>query len=379
MKEIFICKNKIKWKIENLKNSKKSKNPKNLQVQMQWSFSLINLCVHLSLQSWRWCLRCCSVVVSSEGMHKVEQNYIHTHTKKKPTKCPMFKWNTVSVSFSACRYNSVVLSSKVGRKRGKKKRVWRQFWKWYLRLAVACLPAAVSLLLLEALFMQISGVSLALTWPCRLCLPRVLLCLSLYYKLSPFQAHWGRWLCVYLQFMWEVGLPCLLCSFPPTGTFTSFPPPDYWAVLLLLPFVMFVYSSRGKWVFPPLLWSFPPPGTLTSFPISGCWAHTPTPSRASPAHPTCLFTVLEWIPFPQSSVLSVPHPLSRVSLLFSLLISKFLFLPRVEVSLSRGLCCFGPGLPVGVPWYCEAHLVHIFPSCLDAGDWQPRGPPCFSV
>jgi hypothetical protein len=31
--------------------------------------------------------------------------------------------------------------------------------------AVACLPAAVSLLLLEALFMQISGVSLALTWP----------------------------------------------------------------------------------------------------------------------------------------------------------------------------------------------------------------------
>jgi hypothetical protein len=127
--------------------------------------------------------------------------------------------------------------------------------------------------------------------------------------------------------MWEVGLPPLLCSFPPTGTFTSFPPPDYWAVLLLLPFVMFVYSSRGKWVFPSLLWSFPPPGTLTGFPISGCWAHTPTPSRASPAHPTCLFTVLEWIPFPQSSVLSVPHPLSRVSLLFSLLISQFLFFP----------------------------------------------------
>jgi hypothetical protein len=30
--------------------------------------------------------------------------------------------------------------------------------------AVVCLPAAVSLLLLEALFMQISGVSLTLTW-----------------------------------------------------------------------------------------------------------------------------------------------------------------------------------------------------------------------
>jgi hypothetical protein len=42
------------------------------------------------------------------------------------------------------------------------------------------------------LFMQISGVSLALTWPCRLCLLRVLLCTSLCYKLSPFQAHWGK-------------------------------------------------------------------------------------------------------------------------------------------------------------------------------------------
>jgi hypothetical protein len=41
---------------------------------MQWSFSVNNLGVRLSLQSWRWCLRCCSVVVSSKGMHKVEQN-----------------------------------------------------------------------------------------------------------------------------------------------------------------------------------------------------------------------------------------------------------------------------------------------------------------
>jgi hypothetical protein len=31
-------------------------------------------------------------------------------------------------------------------------------------VAVACLPAVVSLLLLEALFMQIPGVSLAFTW-----------------------------------------------------------------------------------------------------------------------------------------------------------------------------------------------------------------------
>jgi hypothetical protein len=41
---------------------------------MEWSFSLNYYGVYLSLQSWRWCLRCCSVVVSSKGMHKVEQN-----------------------------------------------------------------------------------------------------------------------------------------------------------------------------------------------------------------------------------------------------------------------------------------------------------------
>jgi hypothetical protein len=39
-------------------------------------------------------------------------------------------------------------------------------------------------------------VSLALTWPRRLCLLRVLLCVSLCYKLSPFQAHSGRWHCM---------------------------------------------------------------------------------------------------------------------------------------------------------------------------------------
>jgi hypothetical protein len=89
---------------------------------------------------------------------------------------------------------------------------------------------------------------------------RFLLCVSLCYKLSPFQAlgkvtlhphsqagvfiysSRGRWV-----------FPRLLCSSPATATFASFPAPGYWAVLLLLPAAMFVYSSRGKWVFPPLL------------------------------------------------------------------------------------------------------------------------------
>jgi hypothetical protein len=48
--------------------------------------------------------------------------------------------------------------------------------------------------------------------------------------------------------------------------------------------------------------------------------------------------------------LSAPHTLSHVSLLLLLLITQFLFFPRVEVGLSRGLCCSGPGLSVGVPY-----------------------------
>jgi hypothetical protein len=135
----------------------------------------------------------------------------------------------------------------------------------------------------------------------------------------------------------------------------------------------------GKWVSPPLLWSFPPSATLTSFPSPGCWVHAPAPARASGAYPACLFTVPRRIPFPQSSVLRAPHPLFHMSLLFLLLITQFLFFPQVEVSLSRGLCCSGPGLSVGVLRYREAHLVRVFPSRLGMGDWWPGGPHCFSV
>jgi hypothetical protein len=103
----------------------------------------------------------------------------------------------------------------------------------------------------------------------------------------------GRWV-----------FPPLLCSSPPTATFTSFPAPGYWVVLLLLPATMFVYSSREKWVFPPLLWSFPPSATLTSFPAPGCWARAPAPARGSPACVACLFAVYlqSWEGFPSPNL-----------------------------------------------------------------------------
>jgi hypothetical protein len=74
-----------------------------------------------------------------------------------------------------------------------------------------------------------------------------------------------------------------------------------------------------------------------------------------------------------------PTLFSYVSYLFLLLITQFLFFPQVEVSLSRGLCCSGPGLSVGVLRYREAHLVRVFPSHLGASHWRPGGPPRFSI
>jgi hypothetical protein len=89
--------------------------------------------------------------------------------------------------------------------------------------AVAHLLAAVSLLLLEALFMQISRVSLTLTWLLRLCLLRVLLEVTTTATSFPLSKHTGggdtapafSGLLVYLQFTWQVGLS------PPPVEFSS--------------------------------------------------------------------------------------------------------------------------------------------------------------
>jgi hypothetical protein len=156
--------------------------------------------------------------------------------------------------------------------------------------------------------------------------------------------------------------PCL-CSFPPTATFTSFPAPDYWVVLLLLLAAMFIYSSLGKWVFPPLLWSFLPSITLTSFSAPGCWAHALLPPEPLP--PARLVYLQSQEGFPslnlQCSVRPTLFP-ACLNCSYCLLLSVSFFVPRVEVSLSRGLCCSGPGLSVGVPQYHKAHLVCVFPS-----------------
>jgi hypothetical protein len=182
---------------------------------------------------------------------------------------------------------------------------------------------------------------LALTWSHRLCLFRVLLCGRLCNRLSPFQA---------------VGKVTL--------------PPRCQARV-------FIYSSCGRWVFPPLLWSFPPSATLTSFPTPGCWVWAPLPPEA--LQPARLVYLQSREGFPSPNLQRSGRPTLFPACLncsYCLLLS-FSFFPLGEVSLSRGLCCSGPGLSVGVPWYREAHLIRVFPSHMGAGHWWPRGPSSF--
>jgi hypothetical protein len=143
-------------------------------------------------------------------------------------------------------------------------------------------------------------VSLTLTWPCSLYLLRVLLCMTATATSFPLSKHTGggdtaptfSGLRIYLQFTWEVGLP-------------------------------------------PLLWSCPPTATFTSFPAPGCWACAATPAFSSRL---VYLQFRERFPLPLSSVLRAPHPLCYVSFLLLLLIIQFLFFPCVGVGLSRELC-----------------------------------------
>jgi hypothetical protein len=85
--------------------------------------------------------------------------------------------------------------------------------------------------------------------------------------------------------------------------------------------------------------------------------------------------------FPSPNLQCSVHPTLFPACLYCsyCLLVSFSFFPGVEVGLSRGLCCSGPGLSVGVLWYRETHLVRVFPSHLGVGVWRPGGPPCFSV
>jgi hypothetical protein len=145
--------------------------------------------------------------------------------------------------------------------------------------------------------MQISGVSLTLTWPQRLCLLRALLCTMPLLPAFLFPSTLGE---VTLHQLSQAG--------------------------------MFIYSSHGKWVFPPLLWSFTPTAIFTSFLTSGCWACATAPAFSSQ---------LVVRDFHSPPLQCSGHCTLFAMCLFCcycLLLTFFLFFLWVGVGLSRGLC-----------------------------------------
>jgi hypothetical protein len=199
-------------------------------------------------------------------------------------------------------------------------------------------------MLLEALFMQISGVSLTLTWPHRLCLLRVLLGVTATATSFPLPKHTGGggttptfsgWR-VYLQFMWEVLLPRFPWGFPHTATFASFPTPRL---------------------------------------LGG-----PT----TPAFSSWLVYLHFWkgLPLPTSLALRAPCPLCYVSFVVVVAVYSvcfFLFFPWVGVSLTRGLCWSGPRVVCGSTECRLAHLVVCFSRAGRSWHLAVQEPPGFSI
>jgi hypothetical protein len=232
--------------------------------------------------------------------------------------------------------------------------------------------------------MQISGVSLTLTWPHRL----------LFTQRSP------------------VLKPLQAFPFPSTlGEVT---------LHLLSLACAFIYSSCGKWVFSPSPVEFSshhhfyklscswllgvcccscrPVCLFTAHMGSGssplsCGVFLPLPlsqafpllvaGRAAPLLPSLAqFVYLQFcegFPSPPSA-LRAPHPLCYGSLLFLFLITQFLFFPWVRGRSVQGAMLIWPRVVCGSTVYHLAPLVCVFPSCLGASIWWwPGGPPGFSV
>jgi hypothetical protein len=132
--------------------------------------------------------------------------------------------------------------------------------------------------------------------------------------------------------MWEVGLPPLLCSFPPTATFQAFPLLIAGCVLQLLP-------SPAQLIY-----------------LQFCERLPSLPFGVQGAPPSlCLYC----------------------SYCFY---SVSLFFPGWW-SVVQGAMLIWPRVVCGGTVYHLAHLeVHVFPSHLGAGVWRwPGGPPGFSI
>jgi hypothetical protein len=175
---------------------------------------------------------------------------------------------------------------------------------------------------------------------------------------------------VYLQFMWEVGLPPSLVAFSSHCHFYKFS--RSW----LLGECCCSCWPAGL---PPLLWSFPPSTTLTSFPAPGCWVFSPTPTGASPARPS-LFIYSSGKDSPPFlfGAQCTPPSLLHVFIVLIDFYSVSLF-PLGGGRSVQGAMLIWPRVVCGSTVYHLAHLAHIFPSHLGVGNWRPGSPSGFSI
>jgi hypothetical protein len=138
---------------------------------------------------------------------------------------------------------------------------------------------------------------------------------------------------------------------------------------------VFIYSSHGKWVFPPLLWSFPPTALLQAFPLLIAW-------RVPPLLPSLvrLFIYSSLRDFPSPPLWLSGCPALFAMCLFCCYCLLFSFFPLGGGSSVQRAMVIWPRVVCGSTAYRLAHLVVcIFPSHLGTGVWQRRSPPGFSV
>jgi hypothetical protein len=138
---------------------------------------------------------------------------------------------------------------------------------------------------------------------------------------------------------------------------------------------MFVYSSHGRWVFPPLLWSFSPSTTLTSFPTPGCWTQAPAPTGASLARPGLfVYSSGKDSPLPFFGAWCATPSLQRVFIVLIAYYSVSLFSPGGDRSV-QGAMLIWPRVVCGSTMY---HLAHL-PKPSGRGHLADWGPPGFSI
>jgi hypothetical protein len=160
----------------------------------------------------------------------------------------------------------------------------------------------------------------------------------------------------------------------------AFPfPSTLWEVTLhpLSQACVFIYSSRGRWVFPLSCGVFLPLPLSQAFPLLVAGHTAPLlPSLARPG----LFIYSSGKDSPPPLQCSVRPTLFATCLYCSYcLLLSFSFFPGWGGQSVQGAMLIWPRVACGSTVYCLAHLVCFFPSCLGMGNWCPRGPPGFSI